>query len=118
MEKKQAKKMKKTAGNITDVRVKVVYKRGFCVFGHEVGDEWIVGGTTRYGFCPMAYHAIYPNIRLLQRGGYYNYPAGSGVIRSSCTDAWNLVVFELSQVPRTGHTNPPLPGTCGYIEYL
>ena len=85
-----------------DVRVKVVYKRGTCVYGHKVGDEWIVGTTTPAGICNPAYMTLYPFLRVYQLGGKYEFPRGSGVARVCCPDAWNQVIFELSAVPATG----------------
>ena len=118
MKKSTGELAKKATGKLAHVKVKVVFKKGVCTAGHEVGDEWIIGRLTPGGMCAMAYHAIYPNIRILQRGGRYEYPAGSGLIRSACTDAWNQVVFELIPVPGTGAEPSPLPATCGYLEYL
>ena len=73
--------MKRSTGMLGDVKVKVVFVKGTCLAGHKVGQEWIIGRRTCQGICNSAYNAIYPNIRLLQRGGDYEYPAGSGVIR-------------------------------------
>jgi len=118
MAKKEIKMAKKTTGHVTNCRVKVVFKRGVCMFGHEVGDEWILDRYTPEGICNYAYHAFYPNVRIIQRKGDYQFPAGSGVIRSGCPDAWNQVVFELSPVQGTPFQTPPLPETSGHLEYL
>jgi len=109
---------RESTGIVYDCKVKVVFVRDHCNMGHKVGDEWIVGRTTPAGICTMAYNAIYPNIRLLQRGGHYRFPAGSDVIRSGCTDAWNTVVFETSVVPGSGVTPRPLPRASGSLEQL
>ena len=57
---------KKSTGKLANVRVKVVFKKGVCTAGHKLGDEWIISRLTPAGMCAMAYHAIYPNIRILQ----------------------------------------------------
>jgi uncharacterized repeat protein (TIGR04076 family) len=103
---------------ITDVKVKVVYTKGVCVYGHKIGDEWVVGYTTPPGICNAAYTALYPHIRVLQRGGIYEYPKGSGVTRIGCPDPWNLVVFELSSVPGTTRECLSAPPGCGDLNML
>ena len=100
------------------VGVKVVYKRGTCVYGHEVGDEWVVGNTTPAGICNAAYIALYPFIRVYQLGGRYEFPRGSGVARMCCPDAWNQVIFELTPIPATDAKTLPLPPTSGHLDAL
>lgn len=82
-----------------DVKVKIVYAKGKCIYGNKLGDEWIVGPTTPAGICSGAWNVIWPFVRVLQRGGHYEYPPGSGVARFGCPDPWNLRVFELSVMP-------------------
>ena len=105
-------------GDVTDVKVKVIYKKGTCVYGHEVGDEWVVGNTTPLGICNAAYMTLYPHIRVYQRGGQYEYPKGSGIARFGCPDPWNLVIFELSAVPGTTRGGNPLPPGSGQMDTL
>ena len=105
-------------GTVTDIKVKVVYSKGTCPYGHQVGEEWVVGLKTPLGICNSAYISLYPHIRVLQRGGQYQYPPGSGVIRLGCPDVWNLVVFEMSAMPGTTCPAPsPHPGS-GLLENL
>ena len=96
---------------LSDVKVKVVYAKKPCPFGHKIGDEWIVGNTTPAGICNTAYAALYPHIRVLQKGGQAEYPWNSGVLRLGCPDIWKLLVFELSVISDTTReaTSPP-PG--------
>ncbi len=107
-----------TGSIITDVKVKVVSAKGVCVYGHRLGDEWVVGFTTPLGICNAAYMALYPHIRVLQRGGSHEYPKGSGVIRIGCPDPWNLVVFELSPLPGTTRVAPTGPTGSGHLDTL
>jgi uncharacterized repeat protein (TIGR04076 family) len=102
----------RSTSSITDVKVKIVHIKGTCPYEHKVGDEWTVDHKTPGGMCNMAYMSMYPHIRVLQRGGQYELPKGSGVIRLGCPDAWNLVVFELQAVEGTARPAPQLsPGT-------
>jgi len=114
----QAQGPQTSVGKSWDVKVKVVYQKGVCNFGHKVGNEWTVGPTTPEGICNAAYAAIYPHIRVLQRGGQYEYPKGSGVCRFCCPDLWNPVVFELSPVPGTGRKSKPMDPGAGHLESL
>ena len=115
---KKAQQGQTSVGKAWDVKVKVVYQKGVCNFEHKVGDEWIVGPTTPAGICNAAYMAIYPHIRVLQRGGDYEYPKGSGVCRFSCPDLWNPVVFELSKVSGTARASKPMDPGAGHLESL
>ena len=81
-----------------DVRMKIVSQKGECVFGHKLGDEWIVGISTPPGICNGAYNALYPFIRVLQFGGQYEWPPGSGTCQLCCPDPFNQIIFELSRV--------------------
>ena len=104
----------------TDIKVKVIYQRGVCSYGHKEGDEWLHGSTTPAGLCPAAYISFYPYLRILQRGGTNKYHLGPEVTRVACPDAWNPIIFELSRVPATTRESPvhSLAPTCGYIEHL
>ena len=105
-------------GEVTDVKIRVVSQKGVCVSGHKVGDEWIVGANTPLGICNAAYMALYPFIRVYQRGGEYSYPKGSNVTRLACPDGWNPVILELSRVSAGTRNVAPLPETCGHLEHL
>lgn len=82
-----------------DVRVKIVSIKGKCVFGHKLGDEWVIGATSPGGMCMGALTALAPFIRTLQFGGEYEWPAGSGTTQLCCPDPFNQVTFELTKVP-------------------
>ena len=88
-----------------NVRVKIIAKEGNCVFNHELGDEWIIGPNTPtsgvntpLGICNGAYNSIYPFIRVLQFGGQYEWPAGSGTCQHCCPDPYNQIIFELTRI--------------------
>jgi len=105
---------------VTDIKVKVAYQRGVCAAGHKEGDEWIVGSKTPSGICNAAYISIYPYVRVLQRGGKNKHHLGPEITRVACPDAWNPIVFELSQVPEGSRESPihDYPETCGHLEHL
>ena len=107
-----------TRGFITSVKVEIVYLKGTCVYGHKMGDNWIVEYTTPAGICNAAYMALYPHIRVLQRGGSFEYPKDSGVTRIGCPDPWNLIVFELSPISGTTHPAVAAPPGSGEIDTL
>jgi uncharacterized repeat protein (TIGR04076 family) len=104
--------------SFTDVKVRVVFVKGICNAGHEVGQEWIVRRHTPKGMCVNAFGTIFHSLYLLLRGGKLETVAGSGVLMSACPDAWNQVVFELSPIPGTKRKSPKLSETFGLVEYL
>ena len=110
--------MSASTGTVIDVKVKVIHIKGTCPYEHKVGDEWIVGYKTPPGICNSAYMAIYPHIRVLQRGGHYELPKGSGVTRLGCPDAWNCVIFELAPIASTARPAPPLAAGTGNLDNL
>lgn len=102
----------------TDVKAKVISQHGFCACGHQLGDEWIINGKTPLGLCNAAYIMLLPYVFLLRYGASFEYPGGSGVIRLTCNDAWNPVIFELSAVPGSTRVFKEMPTTCGHLEHL
>ncbi len=115
----QQKGGKDMPGAMSQVKVKVVYQKGVCSWGHKLGDEWVVGNTTPAGICNATYAMLYPHIHGLQQGGQYEYPKSSGVSRFGCPDAWNVVVFELSVVPGSSqYYGNKLPPGSGCLETL
>jgi len=83
-----------------DVKVKVVSQKGTCAFGHKEGDEWVFSTTSPAGLCMGALIALAPFIRTLQCGGEYEWPRGSGTLQLCCPDPFNLVIFEVTRIPK------------------
>ena len=81
------------------VKVRVISQKGYCLFDHKEGDEWIFGDTSPAGLCLGAFGALLPFIRILIAGGHYEFPVGSGVVQLCCTDPFNPVIFELTTIP-------------------
>lgn len=80
------------------VKIKVVSQTGVCRNGHKVGDEWVIEGTTPGGMCPSAWHACWPNVRVLMLGGSFNWRDNPEVLVEACPDADNPVLFEVRRL--------------------
>ena len=80
------------------VRIKVISQKGTCVREHKVGDEWVMNGGIPGGMCPEAFHAIYPNARILMFGGAFPWESDPDVTTRACSDGQNPVIFELTRI--------------------
>lgn len=86
------------------VKVRVISQSGTCAWGHKVGDEWIVDGTTPAGVCLPAFYALFPNLRVLTFGGTLPHSEDNpDVNQVTCPDTRNPVVFELRRI-RPSHS--------------
>jgi uncharacterized repeat protein (TIGR04076 family) len=82
-----------------NVAVKVISQKGTCDAGHKVGDEWLLSSKTPEGICLTAFHALFPNARVLMFGGAFPwYRERIAIV--ACPDAKNPVVFELRPVEK------------------
>ena len=81
-----------------DVVARVISKEGTCAAGHEVGQEWVIGGKTPEGICLSAFNALYPAARTLMFGGSFPWSDDPDTATAACPDAANPVVFELRRV--------------------
>lgn len=95
-----------------DVRVKVISRSAKCGAGHNVGDEWIVGGKSPEGICMNAFGALLPNLRVLRFSGMFPFGNDPNVITVACPDARNPLVFELRR-DRLVEQQRPGPATEG-----
>jgi uncharacterized repeat protein (TIGR04076 family) len=81
------------------IKIKVISQSGHCAWGHKVGDEWMVEGTTPGGVCLPAFYAMFPDLRVLTFGGSMPYHGDDpDVIHVTCPDTRNPVVFELRRI--------------------
>ena len=85
------------------VRIKVISQKGHCGMGHNVGDEWIYkwepGKVDNPNICEIAFHTIFPHIRVLWFGGIFPWPTpDEDTVMVACPDAANPVVFELKRL--------------------
>ena len=80
------------------VHIRVISQKGTCERGHKVGDEWLVNGGTPPGMCLEAFHALYPNLRVLKFGGSFEYEEDPDVTTATCPDGRNPVIFELRRI--------------------
>ena len=83
-----------------DVIARVMSQKGTCGAGHEVGQEWVIGGKTPDGICLSAFNAISPAVRVLMFGGAFPWSSDPDVATAACPDAANPVVFELRRLPK------------------
>ena len=86
-----------TSSDIQDVVVKVVSQKGSCFARHKVGDRFLFGRDhlSPGGLCTEALPILLPHVRIVQRGGKHPESSELGVIRLSCPDPDNPVVFEV-----------------------
>ena len=76
------------------VILKVISKKGKCAYGHEVGQEFDVTGTTPAGLCASAFHSAYPSIFALRYGAQFPWEA-EGTAHIACPDPENPVVMRI-----------------------
>lgn len=81
-----------------DVRVKVISRKGTCVNGHKVGDEFVISRTTTAGICLGAFGALFSFLRTLMFGGTFPWSPDPEAATVACPDAENSVVFELRRI--------------------
>lgn len=73
--------------------------KGFCGAGHKVGDKLELSGHSSGGLCGFFYHALFPQIIMLQFGGGFPPEWGDpDVIEMDCMDKFNLVTIELRRI--------------------
>jgi uncharacterized repeat protein (TIGR04076 family) len=80
------------------VNIRVISQKGKCTRGHKVGDEWTMYSGIPGGICSEAFHAIYPNLRVLMFGGSSPYGDDPEVSTRACPDGDNPVIFELRRL--------------------
>ena len=81
-----------------EVAIKVISQKGTCVWGHKVGQEFIINEGTPKGMCLSAFGALFPNLRVLQFGGIYPWEPDPNVSQVACPDGKNPVIFELRRL--------------------
>ncbi len=78
------------------VIAKVKSVKGNCSWGHEAGDTFNINCHDTAGLCGFFYHAIFPDITMLQFGGGFPKEWGDpDVVTVECMDKVNLVKLEL-----------------------
>ena len=91
---------KEAKGKITGPKIsaKVKSKKGFCVAGHEVGDEFILSLLTPEGLCIDACVCLVQNIHNMIRTKDKFWETEDAVAVVECPDKENLVTFELTKI--------------------
>ena len=80
------------------VKAKVISQKGNCVYGHKVGDEWVISRTTPAGICMAAFNSFFPELRTLMFGGVLPWSDDPDAATVACPDAANPLVFELRRI--------------------
>lgn len=67
------------------------------------GDEWIISNDAMFlpcptGFCGIAFHAFYPEIRAMKYGPESPSESDKDVIKVCCPDYGNPAVFEITRI--------------------
>jgi uncharacterized repeat protein (TIGR04076 family) len=71
--------------------------------GHKVGDEWIISNDTMFwpcpeGFCAIAFHGLYPDIRAMRYGLEPPAEGDEDVMVVCCPDYGNPAEFEIRRI--------------------
>ena len=73
--------------------------KGHCHAGHKIGDSFSISCHATAGLCGFFYHAIFPDLSILQFGGAY--PWGDpDVMELECPDRTNTVTIRLTREQR------------------
>jgi len=78
---------------------RVIKQEGYCVAGHQVGDEVLFDGDTVQGMvCIHALYSFLPKVFAMRFGSDFPWLEDRDVATHACPDAWNPVVFEIQRV--------------------
>jgi len=81
------------------VIARVIKQEGYCVAGHQVGDEVVFDGDTVQGMvCIHALYSFLPKVFAMRFGSDFPWLEDRDVATHACPDAWNPVVFEIQRV--------------------
>ena len=81
------------------VIARVIKQEGYCVAGHQVGDEVLFDGDTVQGMvCIHALYSFLPKVFAMRFGSDFPWLEDRDVATHACPDAWNPVVFEIQRV--------------------
>jgi len=81
------------------VIARVIKQEGYCIAGHQVGDEVVFDGDTVQGMvCIHALYSFLPKVFAMRFGSDFPWLEDRDVATHACPDAWNPVVFEIRRV--------------------
>ena len=81
------------------VIARVIKQEGYCVAGHQVGDEVVFDGDTVQGMvCIHALYSFLPKVFAMRFGSDFPWLEDKDVATHACPDAWNPVVFEIQRI--------------------
>ena len=80
-----------------EIEIINILEEGTCPAGHTVGEKFSYPEDIGK-ICPAAFNAIYPNVRILESGGSYDYYEDDGKThKACCPDYKRPVVFKMSR---------------------
>ncbi len=85
--------MAKNPGFGKRLTAEVTGLKGKCSAGHKVGDTFELSMHDTGGLCGAFYHAIFPEINVMQFGGAY--PWGGDEMEFVCPDTFNLLKIKV-----------------------
>jgi len=78
---------------------RVIKQEGYCIAGHQVGDEVVFDGETVQGMvCIHALYSFLPKVFAMRYGAEFSWLDDRDVATHACPDAENPVVFEIRRV--------------------
>ena len=87
------------------VVLKIISVKGTCSAGHKAGDEFDLSKDFVVGYagggnalCPSAFHAAFPDWRVLRFGGELPWEEDKDTAQVACPDPLNPVVMELRRI--------------------
>ena len=80
------------------VRMRIVEIKKKCPHGHQVGEDWVVDGTTPGGICMGSFGSCLPNLTALRFGASFPWAPEEGTITIGCPDHINQVVWRLERI--------------------
>jgi uncharacterized repeat protein (TIGR04076 family) len=84
--------------NARKVRMRIVEIKKKCPRGHQVGEQWLVDGTTPGGICMGSFGSCLPYLTALRFGASFPWEKREGRITVGCPDPVNQVVWQLDRL--------------------
>ena len=81
-----------------EIEITVISQKGKCVWGHKVGDKWLVSNTTPEGICLEAFYAMFADMKVLMFGGELPWSQNEDEALITCPDVANPVVFRIKRL--------------------
>lgn len=83
--------------NMAKLKITVIYQEGHCAFGHKKGDFFFYDGHLP-DICPPAWDVLFSYVRVLQKGGEFEWAKRPGTCEVACPDGKNPVHFLIERI--------------------